>query len=691
MIPSIEFYSKNGHFLVDGITSQTLVYEDQQCQEKVARDNIVRSHSIKDSNIILIGAEHLLYCDQLKITDNQIIVIEKNPLKLDFYKKRIGYIPNKIICISGNFGLFTPFNTIGPGLVADEAMDILVRLSKLDIDWGNPTIFLTVYQNPNEEPLDKALHENIGLVLDAKKFHLSQESEYKRYKQLNFPTEKTGRLVNGASDINLLKRFKMPNQDTLILDDIINNNSVIEQNLGYLNNRSLFFAKKTRIILNWIFLQQLTTITFKNLSVFLELGDLLFFGEMFDCININLIPCFTDWFQQQSSISSTGGKLFFPFFNNLKRQINVASILPHEGGCFKPPHAKVYNVPFSFRDPEISFEPPLEDPNLCPLDIAVIHNSRFRSIEFKEINELYEIAIDLGTNHNEKDVFDILQILHQDLSKEYYPLNSYTTKNTLQGIDYLFYIQTRVRWVLILLRNLANKYTIKIHGNGWEKVVPQKYVCPSTQNKQELQKIYRTSLVTLDFNPVYSTYPHSLNMIDAFVSGGLCLHLAPLYFDFESERLFKKDSLFYFSSMNELQNKIEYLVNNKDKRAGIIKGAQKLILDKGLNSYYPKEMVPLSNTIILPNSNQNPILIDIAKAYLLILLGIPGLAFIKFQNALIALDYNYMPLIIRAVKTGLLCGEREKALQIFKKGFEKHPTNEMLLNYFNSIKDELLK
>lgn len=228
-------------------------------------------------------------------------------------------------------------------------------------------------------------------------------------------------------------------------------------------------------------------------------------------------------------------------------------------------------------------------------DICVISNpgdplvgleyllSQFRAETYysqieKALNAAYEECYKLI--FNEQPLHDVAQ--HKEILIRWLEqYNIRISENVMNQIVYVF--RQRVVWIIyrsVPIEWLSERgYRIKLWGKEWlEHPKLKKYAQGVAQNGDTLSRILNASKILIGTNPAITTHPR---VFEAIMSN--CFYLGldiPLEYDVCDIRKFMElnKEVVLFESREDLYQKVDFYLNNKEERLRIIENGKKKIL-----------------------------------------------------------------------------------------------------------------
>lgn len=670
---------KNGKVFLAGAELTALELWDLEDRLQKAKKNVQEALKLPDSSHpIFVGMEHLPVLLDKKF-NKECLVIEKSSLYAELLrdKKNIPLTPpDNIHLITGEWGVLAPghFKVFHKIFYSQELGLIAYKIFALPDDFFTDNILYELPAQHDNPDLVHLLSQMTGLVVRAKEFHRANAELYKKIRQqaaqhrhllLSNNRQNSGWLINNFKALMAepdLRMLKIQNRDTCpgyqqqMSQFIINQDEIPP----YLDQARDFLAELGR--------EKPAVMVMENRGAFVNPEDVFIYEEMLHRCGIPLWSVWYDWITQQTVYTSMGG---------WSTPLHTEGILHNPDSHFvtlidqisfarTSSRYPVKICPYNYPEAKNCI-PPLEHPEDMERDVAIIHHPRLVSILYNEVNEIYEM-VRFFSGHEEygKSLFNFLAFLRKYLQKQEDPLlNALSWRSLINYIDFLYYNQIRVRQVLNFA-SAKNPFKISLYGSEWEKIAPPEICAGHINSQEDLRRIFRSSLVTVDFTQMHSQSTTHFPVVECLASGGLPLILKPFHAaspDDPRATLFAKN-LFAFESTEQLSAMVTHFKNNFADRQSYIKGSQNGWLKKiwHENSLVevlagkldlPAEPTELPLTFSHSQESDNFIL-KAALGYLFSFCGYAQTAVQIWDKVLRQnLVAPYLPLVTRLIKTAI--------------------------------------
>ncbi|EKD41146.1 MAG: hypothetical protein ACD_73C00822G0002 [uncultured bacterium] len=628
-------------------------------QNKSSKHPVETALALKNETPIFIGIEHVLYWPA---DANPCILIEPSLEAASLFLKQnsILKIPDNIYLVTGELGE-TP---VEANQIVETAL-IIFKLFKLDDHLFQANHIYSVKGNPFLENLT----QNVQLLLAAKKFHAENAATYTEISS-SAKNNGWGALCKTEYVYQFLQRalrYQTNNCTPFYLTKINENNASSEA-----------YVQVCTQLLQWLKLEKPAVLTWSNNTLFNSVGDILFLWEMLRRIGTPTKPVFTDYFFMQSQ--HLEGGIYFHLQQDLlpKKENKLLSIFPYDARIDAPQESWVSITPFHYTNEAIPRQKPLALENDFKRDIAIIHHSRLNTIKQSEINEFYELSNLISDKQSPLASFCLLNYFYSSDWQSIYPFNTYAARHLIRFLFFNFYSQIRIRRIKTWMPHLSSKWKINLYGENWDELFGKECTISQSLSPMDLQRIYQTSLVTLDFTPMYTLNSPNLNCPDCIHSGGMPLLMRPFLSD-----VIKPIDIPTFDTADDIDNLIIKYKNFEYRQKAILHLQNETDAWHQSMIHSADQFVKALKTHDYPQVELSSYVEKASQGYFLFLLGFFNMAFDKWCEALA--EEIHVPLVLRLVSVGVGINEYSKCFLLLEQALKKYPSHAKLNEFHRKL------
>ncbi|GEM_PF-2152557 len=582
----------SGDFLhVTGITRQPIALWSVSERVRAAANNVSAALTLPTERTpVFLGIEHLPALQKMWPHTRRAIVIEKTGAWQDLFGRQSSIMlqqPSSITLCRGGWGFCSPlhFPTFHTQWYQQELAHLALQvLRAAEAALSHITIF-GLPEHAFETTYLHYLHRALHTVSAAVRFHNDTVITYAdetapRSRRIGFL-----HLVQDPHDADPFTPLFPP--DTLSrwkMDEIFSGTDAFvsgvtpctsaDRDPQRVDRACEPFRQATRALVACAKRERWQAVASRNLAPFFSLEAVLFQREALRRCKLTHYAFFRDTFSQQNHIFQGGWSYpcLTTFFGD--GQTIFFQHATQNATMYAPAQVPTYFYPYHYVNAQQPLAPPVALRGQLERDIAIVHNTRYYAVTYNEFNELYELVTSISPR-GYAAIGPLLWHLrhHLQVQQPGDPSAAYWSQ-TVNKIEWLFYAQMRIRWVMSLLPTLM-RYRTTVFGADWGRLLPAQ-LCGSLITREQTAHIFRTSAITIDCTPVDTIrLPHP-TAVECIAAGGFPLVVAPVYGD-PGERsvgCFTADTLVYFRTASELQTLVEHYLTDWNARQEFIQHAQ---------------------------------------------------------------------------------------------------------------------